>query len=145
MRLTPSCIASASCRQREGPFAGAARRLSMRRGGDLRAEPHHGSIVNAAVSRWRKGRRTTAVEAPEEWGRPSSERSLADDVADADTAWRLCGELPPLQRAAVVLRYFEDYSFAEVAAALGCPEATARSHVHRALTRLRTRLVGGPE
>ena len=45
-----------------------------------------------------------------------------------------------LQRAAVVLRFFDDLSFAEVGEALGCPEATARSHVHRALARLRSEL-----
>ena len=61
-------------------------------------------------------------------------------MAAADEALRLCGELPPLQRAAVVLRFYEDRSFAEIGDILGCPEATARSHVHRALATLRTRL-----
>jgi DNA-directed RNA polymerase specialized sigma24 family protein len=43
----------------------------------------------------------------------------------------------------VVLRFYQDLSFAEVGAALGCPEATARSHVHRALATLRVRLEEG--
>ena len=64
-------------------------------------------------------------------------------VADADQALRLCGELPPMQRAAVVLRFYEDRSFAEIARILGCPEGTARSHVHRALQALRAKLEGG--
>ena len=38
----------------------------------------------------------------------------------------------------------EDLSFAEIADVLGCAEATARSHVHRALTRLRTQLLEDP-
>lgn len=40
--------------------------------------------------------------------------------------------LRPDQRAAVVLRYDEDLSFEEIGHVLGIPEATARSHVHRA-------------
>lgn len=63
-------------------------------------------------------------------------------VAEADAAWRLCAELPPVQRAAVVLRFYNDYSFGQIAEALGCPESTARSHVHRAMATLRSRLEG---
>ncbi|HEV2755186.1 MAG TPA: SigE family RNA polymerase sigma factor [Actinomycetota bacterium] len=44
--------------------------------------------------------------------------------------------LPPAQRAAVVLFYFEDQPTSEVAALLGCSEATARVHLHRARTKL---------
>ena len=67
----------------------------------------------------------------------------AGPVADAVVAWRLCADLPPVQRAAVVLRFWEDRNYVEIADALGCTEATARSHVHRALTKLRTRLAAG--
>ena len=47
------------------------------------------------------------------------------------------------QRAVVVLRCYQDLSYAEVGAALGCPEATAGSHAHRALATLRSRLEEG--
>lgn len=97
------------------------------------------SIVNASISRWRKdGRRVV-----------HSDPALLADVAtpgadsglgDADVAWRLCATLPPAQRAAVVLRFYEDLAFAEIGRVLDCTEATARSHVHRALRSLRTRL-----
>jgi RNA polymerase sigma-70 factor, ECF subfamily len=40
--------------------------------------------------------------------------------------------LRPDQRAAIVLRYENGLSFDEIGAALGVPEVTARSHVHRA-------------
>jgi RNA polymerase sigma-70 factor (ECF subfamily) len=40
--------------------------------------------------------------------------------------------LRPTQRAAIVLRYENGLSFDEIGAILGVPEATARSHVHRA-------------
>ena len=94
------------------------------------------SIVNGAVSRWRKLRRTVTV---------ADVTSLADAPVsgapdDALTAWAVVLELAPTQRAAVVLRFYEDLPYAEIAAALGCPETTARSHVRRALATLRTRL-----
>lgn len=60
-------------------------------------------------------------------------------VVQADQLSRWCGELPPVQRAAVVLRFYRDLSFAEIGEVLGCREATARSHVHRAVNALRAR------
>jgi RNA polymerase sigma-70 factor (sigma-E family) len=45
--------------------------------------------------------------------------------------------LPRKQRAAIVLRYYEDLSDAEIATVLGCAEGTVRSHISRALATLR--------
>ncbi len=98
------------------------------------------SIVNAHVSRWRKVRRLVPVDEPALLSRAPVAEDPAGRVVDAEEALRLCGELPPLQRAAVVLRFYEDRSFAEIADILGCQEPTARSHVHRALVALRARL-----
>jgi RNA polymerase sigma-70 factor (ECF subfamily) len=50
----------------------------------------------------------------------------------------LLAELPETQRLAVVLRHIVDLPLAEIAAILGCPEGTAKSHVSRGLARLRT-------
>ncbi|HEY7131976.1 MAG TPA: sigma-70 family RNA polymerase sigma factor [Candidatus Limnocylindrales bacterium] len=44
--------------------------------------------------------------------------------------------LPPQQRAAVVLHYFEDRPLTEVATMLGCSHATAKVHVFKARRRL---------
>ncbi len=44
--------------------------------------------------------------------------------------------LPRMQRAAVVLFYFEDRPVAEVADIMNCSNATARVHLHRARARL---------
>jgi RNA polymerase sigma factor (sigma-70 family) len=44
--------------------------------------------------------------------------------------------LPKMQRAAVVLFYFDDMPLVEVADILGCSNATARVHLHRARGRL---------
>ena len=45
--------------------------------------------------------------------------------------------LPPGQRAAIVLRYWEDLSDAEAADVLGCSASTIRSSAARGLQRLR--------
>jgi RNA polymerase sigma-70 factor (sigma-E family) len=99
------------------------------------------SIVNASISSWRKSRRVVVVDDPEPLVRTTSHRvDPAIAFSDADEAWRLCAELPPQQRAAVVLRFYDDLSYAQIALVLDCTEPTARSHVHRALVALRARL-----
>ena len=52
----------------------------------------------------------------------------------------LLTELPDTQRTAVVLRHVVGLPYAELAAVLGCPEGTAKSHVSRGLDRLRALL-----
>jgi RNA polymerase sigma-70 factor (ECF subfamily) len=51
---------------------------------------------------------------------------------------RLVGQLPVTQRLAVVLRHVVGLPMAEIAAVLKCPEGTAKSHVSRGLSKLRT-------
>ncbi|WP_346385620.1 SigE family RNA polymerase sigma factor [Nocardioides sp.] len=95
-------------------------------------------VVNAHVSGWRRsGKRELSVAEV----RPTrTGPDHADAVARDDAVWRVCTGLPRQQRAAVVLRYYEDLEYAEIAAILDCTETTARSHVHRALTSLRAEL-----
>jgi RNA polymerase sigma-70 factor (sigma-E family) len=94
-------------------------------------------IVNAHVSGWRRaGRR----ESPVAEVRESVQVDLADALSEADAVWRVCLALPRQQRAAVVLRFYEDLDYPEIAAVLGVAEPTVRSHVHRALTALRGEL-----
>ncbi len=51
-------------------------------------------------------------------------------------------ELPPRQRVALVLRYFDDLSEAEVADVMGCSVGTVKSTTSRALERLRREVEG---
>ncbi len=51
--------------------------------------------------------------------------------------------LSPRQRAALLLRELEDQPFAAIAATLGCGEATARVHHHRACHNMRKLLEDG--
>ena len=64
-----------------------------------------------------------------------------DDVDARHALRRALAELPPRQRAIVVLRFYEDLPEAEVASLLGCSVGTVKSTASRALVRLRS-LVG---
>lgn len=63
-------------------------------------------------------------------------RVLGRVEASADLVQAL-GSLAPRQRVALVLRYFEDLSEADVAEAMGCSVGTVKSTTSRALERLR--------
>jgi RNA polymerase sigma-70 factor (sigma-E family) len=86
------------------------------------------------------------------WGeRPTA--VLPDHAGHGDTA-ELVGErdrleaalacLPARQRTAVVLRYYQDLSEAQVADLLGCPAGTVRSLASRGISKLRTMLDCSP-
>jgi RNA polymerase sigma-70 factor (sigma-E family) len=81
-------------------------------------------------------------------GPPEADPSAAYDERDAMLG--LLETLPRKQRAAIVLRYYENYSDAEIAAVLRCGTSTVRSQISRALATLRqaphaTTLTGAPE
>jgi RNA polymerase sigma factor (sigma-70 family) len=70
---------------------------------------------------------------------PSPEQRVESDLAQRE--WGvLLSTLPEAQRVAVVLRHVEDLPISEIAQILGCREGTAKSHVSRGLTRLRSLL-----
>ncbi len=100
------------------------------------------TVVNACLGVIRRRPRTLAVAEPERLRSAPTTDDPGVAVVAADQVWRLCGELPARQRAAVILRFHHDLSFAQIANALGCREATARSHIHRAMATLRLRLEG---
>lgn len=57
----------------------------------------------------------------------------ASGVAPVDPDLRRCiARLPVVEQQVVLLFYWEDQSVADVAAALGLPEGTVKSHLHRA-------------
>jgi RNA polymerase sigma factor (sigma-70 family) len=57
--------------------------------------------------------------------------------AERDAMRARIAVLPRKQRAALVMRYYEDSTDADIAKVLGCTEGTVRSHISRALTTLR--------
>jgi len=108
------------------------------------------SVVNDAVKAAARRERQVSLEA----GSEGEETSLADLLADPgpgpedlveteeirQTVWAALGKLPPVQRAAIVLRYYLDLSETEMADELACPPGTVKWRLHAARKRLRTLL-----
>src|SRR4051794_4433304 len=65
--------------------------------------------------------------------------SSGDDgfEGDDEELWTAVRELPPKQRAAVVLRFVNDLSHREIATVLDCSEPAARRSLHEGLSKLR--------
>jgi RNA polymerase sigma-70 factor (sigma-E family) len=94
-------------------------------------------LVNEHNSLWRrpwKKRETTTSELPEQPAAPAT----PSRGHDADL-WEFVQSLPRKQRAAVVLRFYEELSEAETAAVLGVSVGTVKSQTSRALASMRSR------
>jgi RNA polymerase sigma-70 factor (ECF subfamily) len=72
---------------------------------------------------------------------PASDDDSPPDAAEtAALVGRAVAGLPEQQRAVVTLRVWDGMSYAQIAAVVGCAEATVRSHMHHALAALRRQL-----
>lgn len=65
-------------------------------------------------------------------------RGPAESVATRVSLLKALGELPPRQRAVIVLRYYEDLTERQTADVLGCAVGTVKSQASAALLRLRS-------
>jgi RNA polymerase sigma factor (sigma-70 family) len=98
------------------------------------------TIVTTAIS-WR--RRRSFHERPVPAIPEQSHADRTDALATQDLLWAQVRSLPPRQRAALVLRYYEDLSESDTAQLMGCAVGTVKSHVSAGLSRLRERM--GPD
>jgi RNA polymerase sigma-70 factor (sigma-E family) len=92
------------------------------------------SVVNAARS-WHRRRRLERTRASAEH---ASEAHNPGVALEADELFDVLARLPPRQRAAIVLRFYEQMSDGEIALLLHCRPGTVASLVHRGCARLRT-------
>ena len=90
-------------------------------------------LVNASNRRFRRHR---VAEQP---GDPPDTpvEGPADLVSERAALLAALHQLPPRQRAVIVLRYWQDLTDTQIAATLGCSPGTVRSQLSRALTKLR--------
>ena len=102
-------------------------------------------MVNEHTSWWRRAwrkREYATAELPDQPAGPGRD-DHPGALEERDAMWALVQTLAPRQRAAVVLRYYEDLSEAETAEVLGCSVGTVKSQTSRALARLREQLAPG--
>jgi RNA polymerase sigma-70 factor (sigma-E family) len=97
-------------------------------------------IVNENTSMWRRAwrRRERVSDILPDRGRSDP------DVDSRDALWQVVQTLPPRQRAAVVLRYYEDLSEADTAAVLGCSVGNVKSQTSRGIAAMRAAIVADP-
>lgn len=94
------------------------------------------AVVNESNSKLRR-RYLERREAAKRSGDDRGVRLVDEHAADRDQVWHALQRLPERQRAAVVLRYYEDMSEAEAADVLGVSVGTVKSQTSRGLDRLR--------
>lgn len=92
-------------------------------------------MANTHASWWRRPFRERPQEELPERAGTGPDPYVGVELRDA--MWRALGQLSPRQRAALVLRYYEDLSIAEIAEALGCRVGTVKSLISRGLAGLR--------
>ena len=130
----------------------AYRRADQFRGESAVTTWLHRIVVNASLDRMRRRAVRPWVPLPEESGEAGHRGTLADETALADprdameareTAMEIqvaLAELPPDQRAAIVLVDLEGWSVDDAARILECPSGTVKSRCFRGRAKLAERL-----
>ena len=95
-------------------------------------------VANAALDLVRRRRVRITEEIPADAALPF--RDPAESAELKSRLRRALAELPPRQRAVLVLHDVEGYRHAEIGTMLGMPEGTARSDLHHARTMMRRAL-----
>lgn len=97
------------------------------------------TLYRDSVSRWRKHRRERLYADPS-----LASGQVADDSHDPVSQWEAGAEvrqalqqLPPRQRAVIVLRYYEDLSEDQIAETLGVSNGTVKSQASAGIGKLR--------
>lgn len=93
------------------------------------------TLANLVTNRWRS--RTRKPEVPLADRHDVATADGADGFAVRDQLLGALQQLPPRQRAVIVLRYYEDLTEAQTAELLGCSVGTVKSQASRALDKLR--------
>ncbi len=95
-------------------------------------------LINASNRRFR--RRRVAEHPAADGDFPAAAGVVADPaglIGERSALLAALAQLPPRQRAVLVLRYWEDLTDSQAAAILGCSASTVRSQAARALAKLR--------
>ncbi len=99
------------------------------------AYPYVRRVLVTTYAGWRRRRRVAEVLTDQ-----LPDRATADGEVAPGRAVAALEALPPRMRAVIVLRFYEDLSEADTAAALGCSVGSVKSQASRGLARLRIEL-----
>jgi RNA polymerase sigma-70 factor (sigma-E family) len=100
------------------------------------AEAYTRRAITTIAIDWSR-RRATRAERPSDRPPDRSTPDHAGGVDDQAWLWQCLLRLPIRQRVAIVLRYYEDLTEAQTAAAMGCAVGTVKSTVAAGMVRLR--------
>lgn len=89
-------------------------------------------LYRDAVSAYRRRSREVTVSVT-----PDSPMVSGKDVAESQDLLQLLNNLPPRQRAVIVLRYYDDLTIEQTAEVLGVTHGTVKRHTHVGLQNLR--------
>jgi RNA polymerase sigma-70 factor (sigma-E family) len=98
------------------------------------------TVVNLSNS-WYRRRRVERAYVERAGAAPQHPVS-GPDPAERDALWRKLQRLSQKQRAAIVLRFYEDLSEEQTAEAMGVPKGTVKSLVSRGLEAMRRQMEG---
>ena len=101
------------------------------------------TMYNLAADGWRR-KQSWRSKVPL-LGQPTTIPDPTDAVDDRAHLIQLLRALPPRQRTAIVLRYWEDLSEGDAARAMGCTPGTVKAAASRGLARLRELAQAAPD
>ncbi len=95
------------------------------------------ALVNQVMGQYRRrkvAQRYVAMNAP-----PVADDDVGPEAraVDGSTAYGMLAQLPPRQRTAVVLRYYEDLTYEQIAATMAVSIGTAKAQVSVGLQKMR--------
>ena len=96
------------------------------------------SVVNWLISRFRRA--AIVRRASQDAGDDRGQIGVEDRISDQDRVWRALTRLSMSQRAAIVLRHYEDLTEREAAEWLGVSVGTLKTRIHRGFARVREQL-----
>lgn len=89
------------------------------------------SVINLSISHVRRRNRARYLPV---------RRIEHTTIPEIDDVWDVLADLSPRQRAVIVLRFYEDQTYEQIAATLDMPTGSVKSTLHRALSTLEERL-----
>ncbi len=102
--------------------------------------------TNKANDRWRSGtRQRTAIQAMRDLEEPTMP-AASDRLERGEQEMKLqraVAQLPEPQRQVLLMRYYGELKFVEIARILGCPLNTALGRMHKAMLKLKQLMDGG--